>query len=185
MPRLMFPSVIACAVVAGLSLPVPAIAEMRGPYAATCGETWALRGLDLRAGSWIDAVRPLCIGSSTPNIEGAVDEKHVDPFFGGGGGGPHRLWCYKNTAVRGLMVNHGMVTDHTRAVVGLQLVCGSPDGRGGPIEQAYARYFNETKPRSVWTTLSCPPGLVATGIFGRSGQWLDQIGLVCDTPRVD
>ncbi len=154
-----------------------------GPFEASCGASWALRGLEMRGGSWVDSVKPDCIGSSSANIDAQVDEKVIEPSFGGPGGGPKRLFCYKNTAVRGLRVTDGMLTDHIRGVTGIDLVCGSPDGRGGPVNQAYGSFRAPNKPNSNSQTLSCPTGQIATGIYGRSGKWVDQIGLVCGPPR--
>lgn len=174
---------------ASLAWTVPAQAETRtagggggggGPYQAGCGSGWVLRGLALRTGSWVDSATPICLLTGATGIDSHVDEKLVPPAFGGSGGGPRRIACDRNTAVRGLRVEHGMVTDRTRTVTGIELVCGSPDGRGPWLPQAHTAVYSPSKPKSRVDRLDCPPGLVATGIFGRSGQWLDQIGLVCD-----
>ena len=150
-----------------------------GPFVASCGSGWSLRGFDARVGSWIDAVKPICIGSSTNALESAVDEKVVNPAFGGTGGEPKRLWCYKNAAVRAIIVQSGKVTDKTRAVTSIRLVCGTRDGLGAPTPSVYGDYFAPQKPDNRTERLTCPSGQVATGIYGRSGKWLDQIGLVC------
>jgi hypothetical protein len=170
-------------------LAAPAQAETRtpgagggggGPFQASCGSGWMLRGFALRTGSWIDAATPICILTGATGIDSHVDEKLLAQTFGGGGGGPRRIACDRNAAVRGLQVEHGMATDKTRVVTGVELICGKPDGSGGPLSQPNLVAYSPAKPKSIDVRLSCPPGQVATGVFGRSGQWLDQIGLVCD-----
>lgn len=169
-------------------LAVPAHADTRtagagggggGPFQAGCGSGWVLRGFALRTGSWVDAATPICLLTGAAGIDSHVDEKLMPPAFGGGGGAPRRIACDRNAAVRGLLVEHGMVTDKTRAVTGVELICGSPDGRGAPLSQPNLFAYSPAKPKSIDVRLACPAGQVATGIFGRSGQWLDQIGLIC------
>lgn len=83
----------------------------------------------------------------------------------------------------------------TVTVSSITLYCGQAIGAQTPEESA--RYFSPTQEQSRGSTLQdptpvrhtaskqvCPTGQVAIGVHGRSGDWLDAMGLMCDVPRI-
>ena len=154
-----------------------------GPFVARCPGNESLSGLLLRSGSWVDAVQAECSASASVDINAPAIAGDMVDGGGGGGGGRKDLPCNFNMRVWALDVGHGMVTDHTRAVTAIGLVCGRADGRG-TTRVADSAFFPPEKPKNRLERLSCPPGQVAIGIHGRSGQWVDALGLICGPPRL-
>lgn len=170
-----------------------------GQFFARCRQGDILVGLDLRVGDDVDAIRPICARLNAPTYQG---ERIVSPMFtadlhsggpinGGKGGAPAALRCPNAApAVNGLEVAYEgestVIINNIHLFCGLALpnqpltnyptqvfdgpAIGEADrgvligGRRIPLGQARA---------------TCPPGLVAVGINGRSGRWLDAVSLIC------
>ena len=173
-----------------LAIAVPAYAEVRtaaegggggGPFAASCPTGYMLRGLTVRSGSYIDAVTADCINPFKNLPPLSIDERRVG-FYGGNGGGEASVLCANKQNPYEMGVISGMVTERIRAVTSLQFRCG-PTPPGSPDDVSYTpNAGGPDKPSWHKSLLRCPVGLVPTGVFGRSGKWVDQIGLICDNP---
>ena len=99
---------------------------------------------------------------------------------GGQGGGENNMYCDSTELVRGLTATSGEVTNHIRAVTKMQLTCARPAGiPNGYDSGSTVTLGGPDKNNSTSSLLVCPGRQVATGIYGRKGKWLDQIGLVC------
>jgi hypothetical protein len=107
------------------------------------------------------------------------------PFFGGPGGGNTKLLCPQDKPiVIGVFVlanGREFVT-----VSGISLYCGQAIGSQtetlGPQFDVPKKVGGERK--YSHGELRCPEGEVATGVLGRSGSWLDALGLICNVPRL-
>jgi hypothetical protein len=165
-----------------------------GPFTARCPQGQLLAGFELRTGDDVDAIRPLCV---TPY--GPADVGPREPYankFGGDGGGIRQLVC-----PNGIPIVIGMyvyAVGRTEVVDGIHLFCGTAattQGPSGDQSNVPAAVFDGTggHPGSGWLapfssvesdTQRCPAGLVAVGINGRSGSWLDAVGLMCGAPTL-
>ena len=159
-----------------------------GQFKALCGPGEYLTGAELRTGDDVDAIRPLCMS--------ATQVSAPTPLFGGSGGGPRQLRCPSQTpAVLGLDV--GAEGEATIIVNNIHLFCGLPLPNQRPPEYPSAVFDGPAAVagRPTFPSLLgrapilksgdfqvCPAGQIATGINGRSGAWLDAVGLVCGAP---
>jgi hypothetical protein len=139
-------------------------------------------GINARYGDWVDALSPICaIWVHGKRTLGEIDEQ---PGTGGAGGGRGGMRCEgPRGAVVGLWV--WPVNRDSRRLIGrILLECGDyerpsqfanklPGGADG-IGQAVER---ERVP------LHCGPSEVAVGIYGRSGAFIDRVGLLCEKSR--
>lgn len=106
-------------------------------------------------------------------------------WYGGIGGHIERLLCPgSRPIVLGMDIRAEGVD--TISVNNIHLFCGQPavdqvaDANPSNIFDAPAN----DQARERTGSLRCPAGLVAVGLHGRAGIWLDALGLACDLPRV-
>jgi hypothetical protein len=173
-----------------------------GRFDGHCSSDSLLVGFELRAADDVNAIRPLCATALGPAAIGGIDESG---WHGGSGGRPVNVMCPAHKPiVMGLSVHaEGM---DTVVVNSIDLTCGlatstqTMDYRH-PSAFEYVRFsaqriasygsddyyfffIDEDEPSRASGTHGCRDGLVAVGIHGRSGIWLDAIGLICGEPRV-
>jgi hypothetical protein len=153
-------------------------------FSARCPQGQLLTGFDLRAGDWVEAIRPICVAAYGPADVGPFEP--FSSYFGGTGGNARQLVCPKNTpVVTGMYIWSAGVK--TESVVALHLFCGVAATTQTPSEVAAAKFEGGGSPNFIHyseATQRCPTSLVAVGINGRSGIWLDAVGLVCGVPKL-
>ena len=162
-------------------------------FVARCPQGEVLTGFDLRVGDDIDAVRPICI----PAVAGQFQAYPTS--YGGDGGLPLQLVCPNETpVVIGMEV--GYEGNNIETVNNIHLYCGRAVAEpqrtayfsavfdGPPVgekEGCFAGFIGGgcdfSAAAGVETEL-CPAGLIAVGINGRAGVWLDALGLICGAP---
>ncbi len=147
-----------------------------------CPQGQLLTGFELRAGDWVDAIRPICVTAYGPADVGPLVPGGIS--FGGNGGTPRQLLCPRDApvvirmdiraeGVKTFTVNH--IHLWCGVVAPTQNLSEFPNAVfDGPVSKGY------TYPG----TQRCPAGLVAVGINGRSGEWLDSLGLICGAPTL-
>jgi LCCL domain len=92
---------------------------------------------------------------------------------GGGGGDAHELECNGGDVAVGIHGRSGVYVDR----LGLQCATRNSDGspgatyNRGPYGGSGGGSFSQT----------CPSGQVVVGLYGRSGQYIDRVGLDCAT----
>lgn len=146
------------------------------PFHGTCSPK-ALAGVFLRAGKALDAVMIDC---GTLNKNGTVTDVIGDAHFhaGGSGGDPFGStgqFCPKNALVTGMRV----WKDHNNIVNSFILRCTSmTDGTNTwTTMQAGGEAINDP------VKILCKKDEIGTGIYGRAGSLIDNIGLLCaDNP---
>lgn len=186
-------SVIAGVLAIGLSLTaraddylLPLGGDGGGKFEAHCPPGQLLAGFDLRAADDVDAIRPLCVipngprDTSEPAAEGT--------WYGGSGGGPARVACNRyNPVVNGMFV--AWEGEETIIVNNIHLYCGDT-ANTQPQNDTAAAMFDaptidggappfQTFHQGFEYKQHCPPGQPAVGVHGRSGKWVDAIGLIC------
>ncbi len=168
---------------------LPAIGGGGGsPFTARCPQGEILTGFDIWAGDWTDAVSPVCISSKKGQYKA-----YPQRFGGPGGKGPFRTVCPENTpALLSMYLVARGRNDIT--VEEIYLYCGQAVTAPQQVSKYSARfkgastynydgYGNTAYPKEIDGTQSCPTGLVAVGMSGRTGELVDAIGLICGDPR--
>lgn len=148
-----------------------------GDYEISCPFGSVMIGLRARHGAWIDALAPICARYvSAARTLGEIGDQ---PFTGGNGGGEAFIRCQ---GPRGALVGLELMrADNEWASVGHIVVnCGDylDPSRFANKLPGSADFFGQAT-RHRRSILTCPPPLVAGGIFGRSGVAIDRVGLVC------
>jgi hypothetical protein len=153
-------------------------------FSARCPQGQLLTGFDLRAGDWVEAIRPICVAAYGPADVGPFEP--FSSYFGGDGGNARQLVCPRNTPIVTGMYTWASGVK-TESVVQLHLFCGVAATTQTPSEVAAAKFEGGGLPNFVLyseATQRCPTSLVAVGINGRSGIWLDAVGLICGVPKL-
>jgi hypothetical protein len=165
-------------------------------FVARCPQGQFLTGLKLRTGDWVDAIRPLCVTAYGPADVGPIESSPLDVvipphMFGGNGGDLRQLICLSDTPiVTGMSVYAEGITVTVNSI---DLFCGNAATTQRAPSKDPSAQFNGTFPygtalRRDWSqsedTQRCPTSLVAVGINGRSGEWLNAVGLICGVPTL-
>ncbi|MCY7355423.1 MAG: hypothetical protein LH470_10180 [Lysobacter sp.] len=184
-----------CAALSGQAWADQTLDAMGGPgggaFTARCPDGELLAGFELRAADDVDAIRPLCVTAYGPNSTSAASDS---AWHGGDGGSPTYVTCPPRTSpiVTGMYVNF----EGARTVIinSIHLFCdvagdaqlASPYTAAffdGPAWSDDDGFF-AGDPNFHGGTQRCPPGQVAVGMHGRSGVWVDAIGLICGESRL-
>ena len=177
-----------------------------GQFIAYCPAGQNLTGFELRAADDVDAIRPVCVVSysatdiSAPpltkdsglvhrEVPGSVYgiEVLAPGWYGGTGGQIVQVLCPASTPI---VIGMDVAAEGADTVVvnNIHLFCGravtgqTPPSSPSAIFDA-PRYKQWVMPTPV--SQRCPADQVAIGVHGRSGIWLDAVGLICATRRLD
>jgi hypothetical protein len=155
---------------------VPAIGGPGGgPFRAGCEPGDYLVGLKVRHGSWIDAVEGICDRWDWDRM--SAFWVRDTPRFGGGGGGDGIVRCNSGSAIFGWRIQQADNADHSVGFIAP--ICRT---LRVPYQETFFGAGNDSvgKPASGQVhNMSCPPQRAAVGLHGRSGVFVDQLGLVC------
>lgn len=148
-----------------------------GAFELACPAGSVMTGLLARHGAWIDALAPVC--SRWVARSETLGEIGRQPFAGGGGGGEAFIRCAgRRGVVTAVRLAQAENEDHS--VGHLVLDCGDykrPERFWNKLGGS-ADYFGQGQ-RGPSTLKWCGPGHVAAGIYGRSGAFVDRLGLLC------
>lgn len=147
------------------------------PFRSECRRNDVVIGFNLRYGVAIDAIVPICIPLNPERTEWAGEAYEPTQYFGGSGGSYYKLACQPGDAVREVELTPGDWGDHF-VVRKIDLWCY--DLQSGTKNFVSMPYPRETRPR-LPVKIGCGSNEWVTGIYGRSGALVDQLGLVCDT----
>jgi hypothetical protein len=167
-----------------------------GQFQASCTGGTLLRGFELRAADDVDAIRPVCGFAFENNITDTFPEDVLGAWHGGGGGSVVNLLCPLSTPIV-IGVDVGAEGVNTIVVKTLHLFCGRAVNAqtaaaypsavfDGPPDHAAPAVFGigGDSVHHGGGSERCPAGKVAVGMHGRSGIWLDAMGLICDSATV-
>lgn len=176
------------------------------PYSERCPQGQILNGFEVRAGDDIDAIRAVCVTSSSPTDVGTppLSNGFGGGWHGGGGGGLRRLLCPPGTpVVMGLVAGYDGIDTISLDTIDIycaQASAGASIGQypsniiHAPI-QGCTHGPNLVHP--VWNAVKiaafgdgrcphfklglnkCPTGEIAIGMHGHSGALVDAMGLIC------
>ena len=142
---------------------------------------------------WALGIYAISVDSGVPNPGLVVVGDRL--WYGGGGGHPKSLLCptYRPALLKMSIEAEG---ESTVIVHKLAIYCGTASA--GPVDASwlwtYIQQFTGRPPpraHSNWSSgpnhvdrySLCPAGTIGVGIHGRSGVWLDALGIICDTPH--
>ena len=150
---------------------LPAIGGGGGqPFNWSCPDGQVLRGVKAglaQGGKTIGSLQPLCSPASGPSDESSTRGPKFGQFDANNS--EIALECGPGEAAVGLQGNAD------RIVRRLRLICAPADGpaaTGTPSRPAGAKVGEHAEQR-------CPKGSVVNGIYGRSGLYVDALGLRC------
>jgi hypothetical protein len=188
-------SALATASVLIASLPVLAIdlpvhgSGRGGPFRVACPGGSFMTGFDGRTGAWIDQFRIVC-ASFDPNAREMVNPRPVNVTIGiSGGGGPSSASCPGGWAISGINYQETKGDGPTNVGHSIGFTCAATVG-----PEIVARHFGPTTAREDRTRSTgfgqsfgsadfapsiCPGGEFAIGLYGRSGKFVDAVGLIC------
>lgn len=169
-----------------------------GVFATRCPAGSLLHGFEIRAADDVDAIRLVCVNAQGPAQFTAAP---ADPTWRGGDGGAfRRVVCTDQFPIVFGLDAHAEGVD-TIIINDFRLHCGwaaatqpagvptngLPGFNGPSYMPEMTRYglgFGTSGRRASGTSgqQTCPPGRVAVGLRGRSGIWLDGMGLICGDP---
>ena len=157
-----------------------------------CGPGRGLVGVRGYTGVWIDNVQAVCAKFED---NGFADPQREGPVFGGDRPTTNYSTCFNITSadylssvgVAGLEVD---VNKHKRFLGYIRPVCADLTTRSllpGPMKAMRGTGLLASEPSNTSGSellikperQECPAGMVAVGIRGRAGQFLDALGLVC------
>jgi hypothetical protein len=145
-------------------------------FMQTCPPRTWLRGFETRDGDWIDAIALECAAPEESDgvlILGKPFGAGV--MYGGDGGSPDGQLCDNpKEGVGGVKLVEG--SNHYVSYIGL--MCRSLTDlfsrhEGGSMGYTWRRQEID---------IECPGGMMAYGIYGRYGVYLDRLGLLCAPP---
>ena len=145
-----------------------------GNFRDQCGPGQYLTGVSVRSGSWLDAVIPFCgtFNANTGLLGAPGFPRDHHGGRGGGAGGP--TTCNNGQYVSGMMFGYTMDAGRPKYIASVQLDCVPIRAGGG-----------SGKPRiGAGGTLSnggvnCGNNQAVIGLIGRSGTYVDALGLIC------
>jgi len=166
-------------------------------FNALCPEGQNLTGFQLRTGDDINAIRPVCAVAYGPKE--MVDVAPLAAWHGKVEGNDEMLLCPATTpALLGITVETEGVD--TLTVNSIQLFCGNAVAAAQPIDPNPSAVFegkaytaspgwlgigiDGAEATRFWSKERCPDGQIAIGAHGRTGIWVDAIGLICGAPRL-
>jgi len=162
------------------------------PFSRQCPPGEALHGFELRAADDVDAIRPICFRTGGPG-ESISPGMYAGEWHGGPGGRIGRVNCPANQGISAVAGMSVASEGRTEVVNEIHLFCASVStDTFQPSTPASIfkgpRYQGNVSPdRLTYNQQSqqCPDGEIAVGVHGRTGVWVDAIGLICATPPVD
>lgn len=156
------------------------------PYSLVCPNSTFLVGFYAKAGGWVDSLGLLC-AAYTP-ATGKMQNSTRGPSTGGPGGSPQEVYCVPGEAMTGIGVaftrGGGLERQYTNTVdvfcptpspsrcISSGEGCGQPASHGSGPDVTHVVSYPYDK-------LMCPPNERATGIQGKSGNYVDSLGLIC------
>lgn len=150
-----------------------------GEFVYPClGHSQIMTGLRARQGSWIDALAPVC--NKYDPVHQTLDATPITgDETGGPGGSLAQITCLPPRGVI-VKIEATQADNHDGSVGIIAVSCGDYLDPTRPVSLAPgspASFGQSHKGPAV--QLSCPPPYVAGGIYGRSGAFVDRIGLLC------
>ena len=140
-----------------------------------------LAGFNFRAGAFVDAIAPKC--ASFIDAQQQFGPRSALMLKGGTGGGPASRECDRTSYVVGIKFGFTRDGDAPKYVDYVELIC-KPIATGQETRVCLdtgngCPDAHPERPSLRAATQRCSDGEAATGIHGRSGVYVDALGLIC------
>ncbi len=148
-----------------------------GDFESPCPFGSVMTGIRAREGSWIDAVAPICTHFDwVKSSRGATSTANEN---GGPGGHPSEASCLPPRGAV-VQIEARQADNHDGSVGVIALSCGDylKPTRHVSLTPSSVYSFGQSQ-KGPRAQMSCPPPYVAGGLYGRSGAYVDRIGLIC------
>ena len=157
------------------------------PYSLVCANGSFLVGFYAKAGGWVDSVGLLCAPYDPASRQMQHNFVH-GPATGGAGGSPQEAYCVLGEAVTAIGVaftrGGGLDRQYTNTI---DIYCPTPNpsrciSSGEGCGQIASKFTGPTVSHEVfylYDKMTCPSEERATGIQGKSGIYVDSMGLIC------
>jgi len=158
-------------------------------FTARCARDQQVTGFGLRTGDDVNAMWPLCVTAYGPSRIGPIVAVSTP---GGRGEHVNHVKCPpEKPVVLGLSVgSEGSAGSSGNVVVNsVEIHCGSVaalqrPSNGYPDARFEAPAFASSSSNRGKESQLCPAGLVAVGIHGHAGNWVEKVGLICAEPVI-
>lgn len=159
-------------------------------FTALCPSGYHMVGLEGRTGKWVDKMAPIC-GSWIPERQAFVNLINLKYVGTSGGGTPAHVQCPHGYGLK--KWTFWFVVGETlrpKFVSTIEVTCeavvaqrGSFVFQFGNTDAGYkyvggGAFSAKSRPRPSGANF-CPPGELAVGFEGRSGQFVDALALIC------
>lgn len=158
-----------------------------GAFTLPCpGDTFML-GVALRSGAWVDAIRANCLAFNASTSQFAAPPQFTG-FTGGNGGAQQQNGCPPDRYVSAIKVGFTRDENRPKYLDYVELTCTVLTGYGGDSlvclhtgNQCWDKHPSPGPYNGFGLSfrVACPPGEAATGLIGRSGAYVDALGLIC------
>lgn len=151
----------------------PAIIGVAGgfPFAQDCAPDQVLAGIEGTAGYLLDTVVPICV-SVDGDGKWSDEPARTGQPYGGTGGSEYRQICPADSAVVGF--NSGL---SGQLVGSLSVECARLQSTAST--DAVTQFLPKVGLGPSDSRYGCSSGAVATGLFGRAGALINELGLQC------
>jgi hypothetical protein len=157
------------------------------PFRLLCEEGSYLTGFEGHIGAWIDKVTIRCAkwNAKAHTLEGSVSR--IDLGFAGrsGGGDPVEASCPSGSLIAGRWSTR-YTTDGGFVLHTIGFNCTSHRGEGWGDDVVSINFGSDSESHSTQMLENgrCGQGTVATGIEGRSGEFVDDLRIICGNAPV-
>lgn len=160
-----------------------------GGFTRSCSPPDYVVGIYVRAGAWIDAIGLKCGTFNTAGGTRFSVPPFNTPFHGGNGGALQEKVCPTNSSVRRIKFGFTLTTNNSPKYIDfVELTCRRHVGAaeltsvdcmetGNGCWEFHPAHPPQPSFRSF--RQDCPDGTKMAGINGRSGVFLDALGLIC------
>jgi cysteine-rich secretory family protein len=135
-------------------------------------------GVALHSGTLVDAIRANCLAYD-PSIDQFVRPPQFTAFTGGPGGSLQQNGCPPERYVSAIKVGFTRNGSQPQYLDYVELSCTVLSGYGGDVKVCLHTGQGCWDSPGLSFTVPCPTGEAAVGLIGRSGVYVDAIGLVC------
>jgi len=140
-----------------------------GAFSDSCPVGYVGTGLNVHAGDWVDQIQLIC---RKLNLDGTLGATTTTPARGTPGGVPYSASCSSNQIMTAQVLGGSTWARQVGAQCSTATRLKAATGGFDSVLSTMG------KPGTVSTT-ACPAGYAITGLYGRSGSWVDQLGFKC------
>lgn len=150
-----------------------------GNFEISCPHGSVMTGIEAHHGEWIDALSPVCSYYLRSQNDSLAEAPNPQPFAGRTGAARGFIRCENSWGVLTGLELH-QARNRWGSIGHITVNCGKSKDPGQFANKfpGSAPYLGNSQQGSRHT-VQCPPPLVAGGIYGRAGNAVDALGLMC------